>query len=285
MNGMKQTAAVKFESVWAEYRTRLGVSRALEDISFEVMPGELFAIVGESGSGKSTVANAIGRMLPRVCHLTQGTVTVLGKDIAALAAPDIRALRKESMGFIPQDPIASLNPTMRVKRQLELVLRELDKPSTAVELIALLESVKILEPERVLRLFPHELSGGMAQRVAIAMAMAREPRILIADEPTASLDAQVRDEILTLLVEMVQRSGASLIWISHDLGAVRRWCERVMVMQLGKIVEMGPTEQVLGRPSAAYTRALVAAIPQVQAAERQQAGTNTEAPQESENDA
>ncbi len=245
----------------AEYRTRLGVTRALDGIDLDVARGELLAIVGESGSGKSTVSQAIGRMLPRVCHVTSGSVHVLGRDIASLAPDAIRALRRESLGFIPQDPIASLNPTMRIRRQLELALRPLGRPTDLESLTELLASVKILEPDRVLRLYPHEVSGGMAQRIAIALTMAREPEILIADEPTASLDAQVRDEILTLIVDLVQRSGASLIWISHDLGAVRRWCDRIVVMHQGRIVEEGPAAQVLDEPRADYTRTLVAAMP------------------------
>lgn len=252
---------VSITNLTAEYRTRLGVTRALDGISFEVQPGELLAIVGESGSGKSTVSQAIGRMLPRACHITTGSVQVLGSDVADLGTDAIRNLRRDSLGFIPQDPIASLNPTMRVRKQLELALRPLGRPTDIASLTALLDSVKILEPERVLRLYPHEVSGGMAQRIAIALTMAREPEILIADEPTASLDAQVRDEILTLIVDLVERSGASLIWISHDLGAVRRWCDRVIVMHQGRIVEEGPTQQVLDDPQADYTRTLVAAIP------------------------
>ena len=245
----------------AEYRTRLGVTRALDGIDLDVARGELLAIVGESGSGKSTVSQAIGRMLPRACHVTSGSVHVLGRDLADLAPDAIRALRRESLGFIPQDPIASLDPTMRIRRQLELALRPLGGPVDPGSLAQLLESVRILEPERVLRLYPHEVSGGMAQRIAIALTMAREPEILIADEPTASLDAQVRDEILTLIVDLVQRSGASLIWISHDLGAVRRWCDRVVVMHQGRIVEEGPPARVLDEPRADYTRTLVAAMP------------------------
>ncbi|WP_053387936.1 ABC transporter ATP-binding protein [Leucobacter japonicus] len=256
-----QHSAVSITGLSAEYRTRLGVTRALDDVSLDIAPGELVAIVGESGSGKSTVSQAIGRLLPRACHITAGTVNVLGQDLAALGPDAIRTVRRESLGFIPQDPIASLDPTMRVQRQLELALRPLGRPTDVASLIALLESVKILEPERVLRLFPHEVSGGMAQRIAIALTMAREPRILIADEPTASLDAQVRDEILDLIVGFVRRSGASLIWISHDLGAVRRWCDRVVVMHRGAIVEAGPTARVLDAPEAEYTKVLVAAIP------------------------
>ena len=255
------SATVRIEGLTAEYRTRLGVTRALDGVDLTVEPGELLAIVGESGSGKSTISQAIGRMLPRVCHITEGSVRVLDQDLATLAPDDIRTLRRDSLGFIPQDPIASLNPTMRIQRQLELALRPLGRATDRASLESLLESVKILEPARVLRLYPHEVSGGMAQRIAIALTMAREPQILIADEPTASLDAQVRDEILSLIVGLVRNSGASLIWISHDLGAVRKWCDRVVVMHQGRIVDEGPTEQVLDHPEADYTRTLVAAMP------------------------
>lgn len=255
------SATVRIEGLTAEYRTRLGVTRALDGVDLTVEPGELLAIVGESGSGKSTISQAIGRMLPRVCHITEGSVRVLDQDLATLAPDDIRTLRRDSLGFIPQDPIASLNPTMRIQRQLELALRPLGRATDRASLESLLESVKILEPARVLRLYPHEVSGGMAQRIAIALTMAREPQILIADEPTASLDAQVRDEILSLIVGLVRSSGASLIWISHDLGAVRKWCDRVVVMHQGRIVEEGPTERVLDHPEADYTRTLVAAMP------------------------
>ncbi len=261
MNADAPEPFVSISTLSAEYRSRLGVTRALEDVSLDIAPGELVAIVGESGSGKTTISHAIGRMLPRACRITAGEVRVLGHDLASLAPDDVRRIRRESLGFIPQDPIASLNPTMRIRRQLELALAPLGRPTDAASLTALLGSVKILEPERVLRLFPHEVSGGMAQRIAIALTIAREPRILIADEPTASLDAQVRDEILELIVDFVRRSGASLIWISHDLGAVRKWCDRVVVMHRGRIVEAGPTARVLDAPEAEYTRALVAAIP------------------------
>ena len=252
---------VSIAGLTAEYRTRRGVVRALDRVTLAVAPGELLAIVGESGSGKSTLSQAIGRMLPRACHLISGSVTVLGEEVSALSAQQIRTLRRDSLGFIPQDPIASLNPTMRIGRQLQLALAPLGKATDRATLIALLESVKIVDPERALSLFPHEVSGGMAQRVSIAMAMAREPHILIADEPTGSLDAQVREDILELIVRLTRASGASLIWVSHDLGAVRRWCERVVVMHRGRIVEDGPTDRVLKHPEHEYTRTLLSALP------------------------
>lgn len=245
----------------AEYRTRLGITRALEAVDLDIEHGERVAIVGESGSGKSTVAQAIGRMLPRACRITAGTIHVLGEDLAALDRDSIRRLRREKLGFIPQDPIASLNPTLRIRRQLELAVGPLGQPIDGESLTRLLASVKILEPERVLRLYPHEVSGGMAQRIAIALTMARKPEILIADEPTASLDAQVRDDILALIDDLVSETNATLVWISHDLGAVRRWCDRVVVMHRGRMVEAGLTARVLEAPRAEYTRSLVAAMP------------------------
>ncbi|MBO1900334.1 ABC transporter ATP-binding protein [Leucobacter weissii] len=252
---------VRIDALTAEYRTRRGVVRALDEVSLDVRPGELLAIVGESGSGKSTLSQAIGRLLPRACRLVSGTVRVLERDVAALDDAGIRRLRREQLGFIPQDPIASLDPTMRIGRQLHLAIAPLGRPTDRATLVSLLESVRIADPERALGLFPHEVSGGMAQRIAIAMAMAREPRILVADEPTGSLDAQVREEILDLIVRLTRESGASLIWVSHDLGAVRRWCERVCVMHRGRIVEEGPVSEVLTDPSHPYTRTLLAALP------------------------
>lgn len=253
---------ISVDELTAEYRTRRGVVRALDRVSLTVAPGEKVAIVGESGSGKSTLSQAFGRLLPRACHVVSGSVEVLGQDLHLLDATGIRALRRDSLGFIPQDPIAALNPTTRIGRQLALALAPLGKPTDSASLAALLESVKIADPERALGLFPHEASGGMAQRVSIAMAMAREPQILIADEPTGSLDAQVREEILHLIVRLTEQSGASLVWVSHDLSAVRRWCERVVVMHRGRIVEDGPTSRVLTAPEHEYTQSLLAALPE-----------------------
>ncbi|NRQ39478.1 ABC transporter ATP-binding protein [Nonomuraea sp. NN258] len=257
---MSETPLVRVRGLSVEYRSRSGAVPALREVDLLLEPGDLLGVVGESGSGKSTLSNALRRLLPRSCRVTSGSVEIGGVDVAGLDPSGLRALRRDVLGFIPQDPIGSLDPTLRIGRQLRLALRPLGRPGDREALAGLLRGVRIREPERVLRLYPHEISGGMAQRVAIALAMAREPRVLIADEPTAALDAQVREEVLDLMVRLIAGSGAALVWVSHDLRAVRRWCTRVMVMREGEVVEAGPTEDVFGRPAHPYTRRLLEAL-------------------------
>jgi ABC-type dipeptide/oligopeptide/nickel transport system ATPase component len=261
---------VRVRGLSADYLSRLGPVTALRDVGMTLEPGDLLGVVGESGSGKSTLSAALGRMLPGSCRITSGSVEIEGVDLAGLDRAALRTLRRDVLGFIPQDPIGSLNPTLRVGRQLRLALRPLGRPDDRAALVALLDGVHIREPERVLRLYPHEISGGMAQRVAIALAMARGPRVLIADEPTAALDAQVREDVLGLMVRLITSSGAALVWVSHDLRAVRRWCTRVMVMREGEVVEAGPAEDVFGRPGHPYTRRLLDALAMTPAAQERE---------------
>ncbi|MFE7330175.1 ABC transporter ATP-binding protein [Streptomyces sp. NPDC057565] len=251
---------VRVTGLSAAYRSGPTTVTALRDVDLTLKPGDLLGVVGESGSGKTTLSQALGRMLPGSCAITSGSVEINGVDLAGLDDKDLRALRRTVLGFVPQDPIGSLDPTLRIGRQLRLALRPLARPDDRAALVALLDDVQIRDPERVLRLYPHEISGGMAQRVAIALAMAREPRVLIADEPTAALDAQVREEVLGLMVRLVSSSGAALVWVSHDLRAVRRWCTAVMVMRAGEVVEAGTTSDVFGRPRHPYTTQLLEAL-------------------------
>ncbi len=234
--------------------------RALDGATLRVRPGETVGIVGESGSGKSTLGSLIGRLLPGNAVYTRGSVRVEGEDVLSLGRDGLRALRRECLGFIPQDPISALDPTMRIGRQLTLALRG-TVPTGDADLVALLERVRMRDPERVLRLFPHEVSGGMAQRIVIAMTMARRPRVLIADEPTAALDSNVRGEVTRLLFELAADAGSTVLWLSHDLRSVGRWCGRVAVMYAGRVVEDGPARQVLEQPEHPYTIALAAADP------------------------
>lgn len=234
--------------------------RALDGATLRVRAGETVGIVGESGSGKSTLGSLVGRLLPGNAVYTRGSVRVEGKDVLALGKDEMRALRRERLGFIPQDPISALDPTMRIGRQLSLALRD-TVPTADADLITLLESVRMRDPERVLRLFPHEVSGGMAQRIVIAMTMARKPGILVADEPTAALDSNVRSEVTRLLFELAADAGSTVLWLSHDLRSVGRWCERVAVMYAGRVVEDGTAQQVLEHPTHPYTVALAAADP------------------------
>lgn len=242
-----------------EYTKRDEVVRALDGASLTVDAGDSIGLVGESGSGKSTLASAIGRLLPRNASYPSGSIEVDGRDVLALDGDGLRALRRELLGFIPQDPVPALDPTMRIGRQLQLALRGI--PMGRAEQLELMERVRMRDPERVLRAFPHEISGGMAQRVVIAMTMARRPRILVADEPTAALDSSVRAEVTKLLFDLAADAGTTVVWLSHDLRSVGRWCRRVAVMYQGKVVEEGPASRVLDAPTHPYTIALAAADP------------------------
>ena len=242
-----------------EYTKRDEVIRALDGASLRVEAGDSIGLVGESGSGKSTVASAIGRLLPRNARYSAGSIEVDGLDVLTLEGDALRRLRREVLGFIPQDPVPALDPTMRIGRQLQLALRDI--PMRRSDQLELMERVRMRDPERVLRAFPHEISGGMAQRVVIAMTMARRPRILVADEPTAALDSSVRAEVTRLLFELAADAGSTVVWLSHDLRSVGRWCRRVAVMYQGKVVEEGPATRVLEAPTHPYTKALSAADP------------------------
>ena len=250
---------IDIENVTIEYPGNGTRVLALDGATLRIDAGETVGLVGESGSGKTTLGLLAGRLLPRSARVTSGQVRIDGQDVLALDDQRLRALRRECLGYIPQDPVAALDPTMRIGRQLELVLRDL--PRDAVSLRQHLDNVQISEPDRVLRLFPHEISGGMAQRVMIAMAMARTPRLLVADEPTAALDSHVRTEVTKLIFNLAAQAGATVLWLSHDLRSVSRWCERVVVMYGGKVMEDGPAAQVLRHPTHPYTIALAAADP------------------------
>ncbi|TYB58028.1 ABC transporter ATP-binding protein [Nonomuraea sp. PA05] len=229
-------------------------TRALDGADLEVAQGETVGLVGESGSGKSTLGSAVGRLLPRAARRTEGEVTVAGEPVFDLPDARLRHLRKKHLGFVFQDPIGSLDPTMRVGDQLRLVL------GRGGDVRFHLGRVRLDDP-RVLRAYPHQLSGGMAQRVAIAMAMATSPELLVADEPTAALDSQVREEVSNVIFSLAAEAGTSILWLSHDLPAVARRCDRVAVMYGGRVVESGPAREVLGNPAHPYTAALAGSAP------------------------
>ncbi|MGO3234410.1 MAG: ABC transporter ATP-binding protein [Microbacterium sp.] len=262
MNASASTElAVDIDDVVLDFDTPSGVIRALDGATVSVPAGSSLAIVGESGSGKSTLASLLARLQPSNASIGRGTVRVDGAEAAKLSARDVRQLRQNTVGMVPQDPIGSLDPTKRIGHQLRLVLREAGEEHTRAKRVALLESVQIDDPERVLQLFPHEVSGGMAQRIAIAIAMCRKPRILVADEPTAALDAQVRDEVVRLMFQRAAAAGTTIVWLSHDLPSVARWCDAIAVMYAGRVVERGPARDVLEAPVHPYTRALAGADP------------------------
>lgn len=232
-----------------------GGTRALDGVDLVVEPGETLAMIGESGSGKTTFGMAVGRVLPPGAERSSGTLHVAGVDVFAADAETLRRLRRETLGFIFQNPMSALDPTMRIGRQVE---RALGRKAPHAELAALLGRARLDDPERVLKAYPHELSGGMAQRVVIAMAIARAPKLLIADEPTASLDASIRERVLDTLEALRAGAGAALIVLSHDLRMAARRADRVAVMYGGRVVEAGESQDVFARPSHPYTKALIA---------------------------
>nr|WP_295977629.1 ABC transporter ATP-binding protein [uncultured Agrobacterium sp.] len=240
-------------------------SVAVDHVSFDLMPGEVVALVGESGSGKSVTANSILKLLPYpAASHPSGKILFDGKDMLTLPERSLRAVRGNDITMIFQEPMTSLNPLHTIERQIGEIL-ELHQAITGAEARArtleLLLQVGIREPEKRLKAYPHELSGGQRQRVMIAMALANRPKLLIADEPTTALDVTVQAQILELLSDLKTKHGMSMLFITHDLGIVRKFADRVCVMTKGKIVETGTVEQVFTDPQHAYTRHLLAAEP------------------------
>ncbi|TBV02050.1 dipeptide ABC transporter ATP-binding protein [Phytopseudomonas dryadis] len=246
------------------YRFAGQVTQAVRDVSFSVAQGETLAIVGESGSGKSTLANAILGLLPDNARITAGQLRVAGDDISHASERIKRALRGSTIGLVPQDPMVSLNPTLRIGRQIAealILARGRRHPGVDAEVIALLEQVGLSQPALRARQYPHELSGGMRQRVLIAIALAGNPKLIIADEPTSALDVTVQRRILDHLERLVRERGISLLIITHDLGVAADRADRVLVMSHGQVVEQGEPRQILVQPRHDYTRALIAAAP------------------------
>ncbi|MBD8686215.1 MULTISPECIES: ABC transporter ATP-binding protein [unclassified Rhizobium] len=238
---------------------------AVDHVSFDIMPGEVVALVGESGSGKSVTANSILKLLPYpAASHPSGQILFEGKDLLNASMRELRAVRGNDITMIFQEPMTSLNPLHSIERQIGEIL-ELHQALSGAEarklILELLLQVGIREPEKRLKAYPHELSGGQRQRVMIAMALANRPKLLIADEPTTALDVTVQAQILELLGNLKNQHGMSMLFITHDLGIVRKFADRVCVMTKGKIVETGTVAQVFNDPQHAYTRHLLAAEP------------------------
>ncbi|WP_454857782.1 ABC transporter ATP-binding protein [Rhizobium binxianense] len=242
------------------FPTRTGTFHAIDGISFELARGEILALVGESGSGKSMTSLSIMRLLPEAAEMS-GHIEIDGRDISALGRRQIEDVRGAKVGMIFQEPMTSLNPVLTIARQMtEGPVRHngLSRRDALAAARTCLEDVGIAEPDRVLAQYPHQLSGGMRQRVMIAAALALRPGILIADEPTTALDVTVQSQVLDLLVDLKARLGSGILLITHDIGVVAETADRVAVMRGGRILETGTVDDVLGAPQHDYTKALLA---------------------------
>ncbi|WP_333714145.1 ABC transporter ATP-binding protein [Yoonia sp.] len=252
------------------FRTRGGEVHAVNDVSFSLRPGELLGVVGESGSGKSvTMMSLLGLLPSPPADVRNGVVRFDGKDLLRVSPQDLRKVRGGQIGFVFQDPMTSLNPVFSVGFQLMEPLRKhmgMSKRQAATRAQELLELVGIPDARRRLDDYPHQFSGGMRQRVMIAIALACDPKVLIADEPTTALDVTIQAQILELMKELREKLGMAVIWITHDLGVIAGIADRVMVMYGGQVVEHAPVRELFGNPQHPYTRALLKTIPTIHGA-------------------
>jgi peptide/nickel transport system ATP-binding protein/oligopeptide transport system ATP-binding protein len=252
------------------FRTRGGEIHAVNSVSFHLNRGEVLGVVGESGSGKSvTMMSLIGLLPSPPAEIRGGEVMLGDQDLLKIGAEDLRHVRGAKIGFVFQDPMTSLNPVFTVGMQIMEPLREhmgMDKARAEARAVELLELVGIPDARSRLKSYPHQFSGGMRQRVMIAIALACNPDVLIADEPTTALDVTIQAQILELVKELRQKLGMAIIWITHDLGVIATVADRVMVMYGGQVAEHGPVKEIFANPRHPYTRALLKTIPSISGA-------------------
>ena len=262
------SALLEIEDLKTHFFTRDGVVRAVDGVSFSIGRGETLAVVGESGCGKSVTSLSILRLIASPPgKIVSGRISFEQKDLLSFSEKEMRNLRGNEISMIFQEPMTSLNPVLSIGHQVAETLRlhqRLDRAAAMARAGELLRIVHIPEAERRLRQYPHELSGGMRQRVMIAMALACNPKLLIADEPTTALDVTIQAQILDLMRELKAKSGAAILLITHDLGVVAEMAERVVVMYAGRKVEEAPVEALFARPRHPYTRGLLGSIPRLE---------------------
>jgi oligopeptide/dipeptide ABC transporter ATP-binding protein len=242
---------------------------AVDGAGLTVHEGEIVGLIGESGSGKSLTCRSVMRLIPRPGRIAAGEIQFDGRDVLALSTGELRDFRAHHAGMIYQDPFSSLNPVLRVGRQLEETLRVnlgMGKAQARAQAVALLDGVGIPDPERRALSYPHELSGGMRQRVMIALATASQPRLLLADEPTTALDVTTQAQILALLTRLRAERGLAVLLVSHDFGVIAQVCDRVVVMYAGHVVESGPLAALYEHAEHPYTRALLESVPRLESA-------------------
>src|SRR5215470_8623189 len=257
---------LEVRNLQTQFFTDAGVLRAVDGVSFSVAAGETLGIVGESGSGKSVTASSLIRLLDEQGRIVGGEVSFQGRDVLAMTAEELRSLRGNAVAMVFQDPMTSLNPVLRIAQQMvETMVAHggFDEAQATERAVSLLGRMGITAPERAITSYPHQFSGGMRQRVMLAMGFSNEPVLLIADEPTTALDVTIQAQILDLISELNRDFGAAIILISHALGVIASVCQRVLVMYAGEVVEEGSTEAVLADPRHPYTWALINAVPRI----------------------
>ena len=262
---MSDVAALAVDGLAVEFAVEPGVVHAVSDVSFSVGAGETVAIVGESGSGKTVTALAIMGLIDRPGSITRGEIRLAGRSLVGLTESDYREVRGRELAMVFQDPMTSLNPVMRIGDQIGEAIAvhggARSRRAARGRAVELLERVGITPADARAREYPHQLSGGMRQRVMVAMALANGPQVLIADEPTTALDVTTQAQILELLGELQREMGLALVIVTHDLGVVAGLADRVVVMYAGRVVEEGPVDAVYGASGHPYTRGLLASVP------------------------
>jgi peptide/nickel transport system ATP-binding protein len=260
-------ALLDVKNLRTHFFSRAGVTRAVDDVSFSLGRGEILGVVGESGCGKSVTSLSIMRLVDRPGRIVSGEILLEGRDLLKLSKEEMRRLRGSELAMIFQEPSSSMNPVFRIGSQISeaiLVHERVSRDAARERVLELMRLVGIPDPERRYRQFPHQFSGGMLQRMMVAMALACNPKLLIADEPVTALDVTIQAQILDLIKELRDKTGASVLLITHDMGVVAETCDRVAVMYLGKVVETAPLETLFDGPKHPYTMGLFASIPRLE---------------------
>jgi len=258
------SALLEVRDLYLEFKTSRGQLKALNGITFDVQAGEVFGLVGETGCGKTVTGLSILRLLPRSAAITRGDVFFEGINLLDLSRGEIEAMRGKKIAMIFQDPSTSLNPVFSIGSQIERVIRQhiqISKQEARAKVCSVMAAVGLPDVERILGSYPHQLSGGMQQRVMIAMALSCSPHLLIADEPTTSLDVTIQAQILKLLRDLQKKYDVSVILITHNLGVIAQTCDRLAVLYGGRVAESGSTRDIFNQPQHPYTRGLMNAIP------------------------
>ena len=257
---------LQVKNLVVEFPNRRGTLRAIDGISFDIAPGEILGVVGESGAGKSLTGASIIGLLEPPGRIASGEVLLEGKRIDNLGNDELRHIRGRKIGAIFQDPLTSLNPLYSVGKQLTETIQAhlpVSNAEARKRAVDLLKDTGIPAAEQRIDHYPHQFSGGMRQRVVIALALAAEPKLIVADEPTTALDVSIQAQIISLLKNVCKNRGAAVMLITHDMGVIAETCDRVAVMYAGRIVEIGPVHEVINRPSHPYTAGLMASIPDI----------------------